>query len=680
VLHDQTGATWRDVELALASLLAAGAAAISANQSDVQPEAAAAPRLRRSEAIKDAELRLIGLARPSPATGPLDAGASGAARPAGGGEDGLVGAMLGAITLMLDAASDEATDAVARRLFHTVVRPLAEAIADSPQAARALETARVLFAQGSFAPGTTAAVDQPAQLRSMAVRVSALARVEPYTGLREAAAGLQRLAMTKGGGADAEGWLRALTDADAEPTIGVAHDGPYLVMNVGTLTDHLGVGLPTTPLVALCRCGRSASKPFCDGSHVAALFSGEKNPKRLPDRRDTYHGQQIVIYDNRGLCAHSGFCTDRLASMFHAASEPFVTPSGGRLDEAIAAVRNCPSGALSFALGGREDRALVDSARPPAIEVSQDGPYRITGCVRLLSGEVADAPRLQGASLEHYSLCRCGASQNKPFCSGMHWYSGFADPIPNPAHEPTLFEWAGGYPALLRLSHIFYEKYVPQDPLVGPLFARMSPDHPERVAAWLSEVFGGPKWYTERYGGYERMISEHLNKGITLEQRAHWASLMAQSAEDACLPADAEFRAAFVAYIEWGSRIAVENSKPGVQPPPRMPVPRWWWVCSAMPGARPKAKAPGEADTQPVIALPDAATPVSFAAHIKPLFRAMDRNSMKFAFDLWAYDDVAAHGPAILERIRSGTMPCDGAWPSEKIEVLSRWLAEGRAP
>ena len=81
----------------------------------------------------------------------------------------------------------------------------------------------------------------------------------------------------------------------------------------------------------------------------------------------------------------------------------------------------------------------------------------------------------------------------------------------------------------------------------------MSPDHPERVAAWLSEVFGGPKFYSERYGGYSRMISQHVGKNISEEQRARWVKMLCQSADDAKLPDDAEFRAAFVAYLEWGS-------------------------------------------------------------------------------------------------------------------------------
>ena len=123
---------------------------------------------------------------------------------------------------------------------------------------------------------------------------------------------------------------------------------------------------------------------------------------------------------------------------------------------------------------------------------------------------------------------------------------------------PTLFEWAGGAPALLRMTTIFYEKYVPEDPLLGPLFADMSPDHPERVAAWLGEVFGGPRSYSEHFGGYDRMVSRHIGKTLREEQRARWVQLLCRAADDAGLPTDPEWRAAFVAYLEWGSRIAVE--------------------------------------------------------------------------------------------------------------------------
>jgi truncated hemoglobin YjbI len=247
---------------------------------------------------------------------------------------------------------------------------------------------------------------------------------------------------------------------------------------------------------------------------------------------------------------------------------------------------------------------------------------------------------------------------------------------PRPDDVPTLFEWAGGAPALLRLTKIFYEKYVPDDPLLGPLFANMAPDHPERVAAWLGEVFGGPKAYTERFGGYERMVSRHLGRALTEEQRARWVQLLSRSTDEAGLPADPEWRAAFVSYLEWGSRIALENSQPGARPPSHMPVPRWWWVCDATPGARVSAAAPAET-AEPVV-LPGRDEAVSFEQHVKPLFREVDRQSMRFAFDLWSHDDVARHADAILERLQAGTMPCDGAWPVEKVEILQRWVESGK--
>jgi truncated hemoglobin YjbI len=223
---------------------------------------------------------------------------------------------------------------------------------------------------------------------------------------------------------------------------------------------------------------------------------------------------------------------------------------------------------------------------------------------------------------------------------------------------------------------VFYQKYVPEDPLIGPLFANMRRDHPERVASWLGEVFGGPKNYSTEYGGYVRMLSQHLGKALTEAQRARWVTLLCKSADDVGLPADPEFRAAFVAYLEWGSRLAVENSQPGAKPPAHMPMPRWWWVCDTTPGSRVSALAsPGADESSPVLPPPE--QPVTFSQHVKPLFRLVDHKSMAFAFDLWNYDDVRTHAQGILERLDQGTMPCDGAWPPEKIAVFRRWVDAG---
>jgi hypothetical protein len=69
--------------------------------------------------------------------------------------------------------------------------------------------------------------------------------------------------------------------------------------------------------------------------------------------------------------------------------------------------------------------------------------------------------------------------------------------------------------------------------------------------------------------------------------------------------------------------------------------------------------------------------PISFAQDIKPLFREGDRESMKWAFDLSSYDDVAANSAAILGKLRDGTMPCDGAWPEEQVDLFQRWVDAG---
>lgn len=72
--------------------------------------------------------------------------------------------------------------------------------------------------------------------------------------------------------------------------------------------------------------------------------------------------------------------------------------------------------------------------------------------------------------------------------------------------------------------------------------------------------------------------------------------------------------------------------------------------------------------------------PPSFDAEIKPLFRERDRRAMTFKFDLWQYEDVKANAEAILSATEAGEMPCDGAWPGERVEVLRRWIAGGCQP
>jgi hemoglobin len=142
---------------------------------------------------------------------------------------------------------------------------------------------------------------------------------------------------------------------------------------------------------------------------------------------------------------------------------------------------------------------------------------------------------------------------------------------------PTLFDWAGGSEAFARLIDAFYDR-VEHDDLISPLFpGGVSQAHREHVTAWWCEVFGGRPDYTEHLGGYHHMVSKHRGLGISAEQRFRFASLMSRAADDAELPSDPEFRAAFVGYLEWGTRLAMGNSEPGADVVVHAPVPRWGW-------------------------------------------------------------------------------------------------------
>jgi hemoglobin len=142
---------------------------------------------------------------------------------------------------------------------------------------------------------------------------------------------------------------------------------------------------------------------------------------------------------------------------------------------------------------------------------------------------------------------------------------------------PTLFEWAGGSTAIRRMIDCFYDR-VERDDLLGPLFpGGVGEEHRANVTLWWSEVFGGPARYTQELEGYERMLAHHRNLGITADQRRQFVTLMSYGADDAELPDDPEFRSALLAYLEWGTRLAMHNSADGDDIVEHAPVPRWGW-------------------------------------------------------------------------------------------------------
>ena len=202
-------------------------------------------------------------------------------------------------------------------------------------------------------------------------------------------------------------------------TVELQKDGPLKVSGLTAFKNSRGEAIAARKTVFLCRCGDSRNRPFCDGTHVQTGFTGARSDDRVPDKLERYEGRAITVLDNRGVCSHAGYCTAGLPAVWRSAAEPWIDPDGADKAAVVEIIRKCPSGALSYL---EEGQLRTDFHEAAEIQVSRDGPYVVRGGV-----ELKDCKFGEGASREHYVLCRCGASRNKPFCDGSHWYAGFHD-------------------------------------------------------------------------------------------------------------------------------------------------------------------------------------------------------------------------------------------------------------
>lgn len=209
----------------------------------------------------------------------------------------------------------------------------------------------------------------------------------------------------------------------AEGTIRVTEHGPYLVEGGLEVRNAQGQVLDTPVRYALCRCGASANKPFCDGTHARIGFEGTETADRGPiaQRQDDYPGTGVTIHDDRTVCAHAGFCTDNLAAVFKLGEEPWIDATAADVEAIVNQVKECPSGALSVTVG--DDPMPAEDDLTARVMPVPNGPYRISGGVQVMAAD--------GSSYEvrnRQTLCRCGGSPNKPFCNGTHWYIEFKAP------------------------------------------------------------------------------------------------------------------------------------------------------------------------------------------------------------------------------------------------------------
>ncbi len=214
-----------------------------------------------------------------------------------------------------------------------------------------------------------------------------------------------------------------------EAKITVKDTGPYVVTGGVPLRSKRPVmsehGEPLTwhndevsddgAAYALCRCGGSANKPYCDGTHANNGFDGTETAPTGPmaERATAYPGTGIEVQDDRPTCVHAGFCGNQVSNVWKMAPKTDDTVVRAQV---MAMIERCPSGALVYEVEG----SVIEPSLPVEIGVVPDGPLWVTGGV--------DVERADGEPMEtrnRVTLCRCGASANKPLCDGSHKDVGF---------------------------------------------------------------------------------------------------------------------------------------------------------------------------------------------------------------------------------------------------------------
>ena len=202
-------------------------------------------------------------------------------------------------------------------------------------------------------------------------------------------------------------------ETESKVTIEEREDGPLVIKNLPLLENSDGSEVPKRPVMALCRCGASKRKPFCDGSHMAIEFKSAPEDVTERDQEYTYEGKDLTVYYNKVLCSHAAECSTGLKSVFDPARKPWVDPDLGSVDEVKKIVADCPSGALRFSEpDGPETHLESDDCY---IRIEKNGPYHVCNV------EIENVRWAKGASQKKFVLCRCGKSGNKPFCDGAHY-------------------------------------------------------------------------------------------------------------------------------------------------------------------------------------------------------------------------------------------------------------------
>ncbi len=194
-------------------------------------------------------------------------------------------------------------------------------------------------------------------------------------------------------------------------------NGPLVVKGVSRMVGPDGKDIETKPVMALCRCGHSKTKPFCDGSHKKVGFQSRGGEPAGKDKLLTYVGAEVTVSYNPMICSHAAECGRLAGHVFDPEKKPWIQPDKGTKAEIEEVIAACPSGALALRRSdGTREHRLSDRCD---ITIEKNGPYWVQNV------EAPVGPQGEGMSAKKYVLCRCGLSGNKPYCDGSHRDKGW---------------------------------------------------------------------------------------------------------------------------------------------------------------------------------------------------------------------------------------------------------------
>lgn len=226
-------------------------------------------------------------------------------------------------------------------------------------------------------------------------------------------------------------------DNQKSPRIKVVKNGPYLVFGNVKLTENVitskeddYIMIPsrtfqTEESYALCRCGQSKNMPFCDGSHSRHSFDGTETASRKPylECAEISSGPDLILADAAELCAFARFCHTKEGNVWQLTRNSHEPESR---EKAIKAATECPAGRLR--VFDKKTGEAIEPYLEPAISVIQDPQKGVSGPLWVQGGIPIEAADGEVYEIRNrVTLCRCGESENKPFCDAMHVSAEFTD-------------------------------------------------------------------------------------------------------------------------------------------------------------------------------------------------------------------------------------------------------------